>query len=274
MLKSATTMKSTLLAASLALSAFSLNAQATLTNYTADGVELVYSSVSQTTWTKDANLLGTMIANSTDANHNGTVDIIDDIILQSYSLNFTRPDHRVTASDFLSDGKTTWWGAMAFANYLTNIEYAGKAEWVLPIVSNLINNGANVSTTDTNYGYNTSTNGTQFGDELVELFYGELGGTARSAIPDTPTFDNENQQVGYWSSELYDPMSNAWFFDTNIGYQGQYFKFEPYYSVWVVSPGEVDLSAVSAVPEPENAAMMMVGLGLVGAVVRRRKQQA
>ncbi len=51
-----------LLATGLLLSLTTLNAEAALTAYTAAGnTPVVYSSVSDITWTADANLLGTMI---------------------------------------------------------------------------------------------------------------------------------------------------------------------------------------------------------------------
>lgn len=54
----------TLLTAGLLLSLNTLNAQAALTVGTSNGQSVVYSSVSNITWTGDANLLGTLESNN------------------------------------------------------------------------------------------------------------------------------------------------------------------------------------------------------------------
>ncbi|MDP8567582.1 Lcl domain-containing protein [Methylophilus aquaticus] len=244
--------KYTLAAASLALSTFSLNAQATLTGYTSGGQDVVYSSVSDVTWTKDANLLGSMIAADSS--------VISKIVAASTN-NIGSLAYTVSATDFSTTvlGRTSWYGANAFISYLNSINYAGSNQWRLPTVVN------------TTVGFNTPTNGTTAGDELVELFYSELSGTAVSAIPNTATFDNEQSWV-YWSGTEYaDNPISAWSFGTSVGRQRfSDFKNLQYYA-WAVSPGKIP--AVSAVPVP--AAAWLFGSGLVGLVgLRRRKQQA
>jgi hypothetical protein len=251
--------KTTLIAASVALSAFSLNAQAALTSYTSGGQEVVYSSVSNVTWTKDANLLGSMITSQ------GFTTVVNNILSVSPTIsntpNFLSPTGTYSLAssiNFSIDGRVTWFGAMAFINYLNSTNYAGSNQWRLPTVAN------------TSFGTNTATNGTTAGDELTELFYSELGGTANRAIPNTATFDNE-QANAYWSGTEYasDPRG-AWGFFTNGGAQGFDFKNRGYYA-WAVSPGQI--AAPSAVPIP--AAAWLFGSGLVGlAGMRRRKQQA
>lgn len=112
--------KSSFIAVTLALSAFSLSAHATLTSYTVNGTDLVYSSVSDVTWTKDANLLSTWIGTSSDNDSNGTLDIIDAIIAASPTISNTpnfydgyTGTYSLSSSDFSSDGKVSWFGAMA-----------------------------------------------------------------------------------------------------------------------------------------------------------------
>ncbi|MDP8567581.1 Lcl domain-containing protein [Methylophilus aquaticus] len=245
--------KSSLAAATLALSAFSLNAQAALTSYTSGGQDVVYSSVSDVTWTKDANLLGSMIAADSG--------VISKIVAASTN-NYGISGYTVSASDFSAIlGQTTWYGANAFISYLNSINYAGSNQWRLPGVVN------------TSIGTNTATNGTTAGDELVELFYSELSGTANSAIPNTTTFDNE-QAWAYWSGTEYAPIPNyAWNFYNNIGLPDGRKKNSWYYA-WAVTSGQiVSSSTPSAVPIP--AAAWLFGSGLAGlAGLRRRKQQA
>ncbi len=253
MFKSNLNLKSTLVATTLALSAFSMSAQATLTSYTNGGVDLVYSSVSDVTWTKDANLLGTLIANSTDANGNGTKDVIESIVAAGAANGIT-----VTAANFNSNGTTTWLGTLAYVSYLNSISYGGSNQWYLPTVAN------------TTVGYNTATNGTAKGDELVELFYSELNGTANNAIPNTSTFDNEQATV-YWSGTEFAPGHIvAWYFGANRGNLNRNVKNNLMYA-WAVSPGQINTATPSAVPVP--AAAWLFGSGLLGLVgLRRRKQ--
>lgn len=245
--------KAFLISTTLALSAFSLNAQATLTSYTANGKDLVYSSVSNVTWTKDGNLLGTLFASQ------GFNTVVNAIIAASPTIsntpNVINPSgtYSLSANDFSSDGITTWFGALAYVNYLNSINYAGSNKWYLPTVAN------------TTFGFNTATNGIAKGDELPELFYAELGGTAGRNIPNTPTFDNE-QASNYWSGTEYAPdPGSAWGFDTFNGGQSRYGKSLLFYA-WAVSPGQI-----AAVPEPEFGAMLLLGLGMVAFASRRRR---
>ncbi|MDP8568973.1 Lcl domain-containing protein [Methylophilus aquaticus] len=227
-------------------------AHATLTSYTSNGVDVVYSSVSDVTWTKDANLLGSMIASQ------GFSTVVNNILAVSPAIsntpNYFSPTgtYTLTISDFSSNGRVSWFGAMAFINYLNSNNYAGSNQWRLPTVVN------------TAFGYNTATNGTAAGDELVELFSSELGGKEWSNIPDTATFDNEQASV-YWSGAEYARDSRyAYNFDTSIGHQYDDDKSYLFYA-WAVSPGQI-----SAVPAPPAA--WLFGSGLLGvAGFARRK---
>lgn len=244
--------KPTAFAAALLLG--SLNAQAALTSYTNDGVDLVYSSVSDVTWTKDANLFKTMY----DAD-NTLISKIAAVTPSyndpSYGLQ-TISDSSVKSGDYddfnTSNGLVSWWGALAFVNYLNHISYGGSTQWYLPTVAN------------TSIGYTPPTNGTTKGDELPELFYSELGGNVASSIPNTATFDNEQAYV-YWSGTEYAPyLGGAWYFRTNNGFQDVNLKDFRIYA-WAVSPG-----MISSIPEADTTAMLLAGLGVMGAVLRRR----
>src|SRR4030065_719954 len=72
----------------------------------------------------------------------------------------------------------------------------------------------------------------------------------------------------YWFDELYveDP-SYAWtFYGLNFGGRVTNSANSEFYA-WAVRPGDV-----ATIPEPETYAMLLAGLGLVGAAARRRKQ--
>lgn len=233
----------------IALLLSSLNAHATLTSYNREGVDLVYSSVSDVTWTKDANLFKTLY----DAD-NG---LISKIAAVTPSFNdATLGLQTIGESQFnISNGRVNWWGALAFVNYLNHIQYAGSDQWRLPAVAK-----AEVS-------YNPSAvNGTAAGGELPELFYQELGGTAFHAMPDSVSFGQVRTDY-FWSGIEYASSPRlAWNFDTYTGgqyYGNKYLQF----SAWVVSPG-----LVAAVPEADNSAMLLAGLGMMAVVLRRRAE--
>ena len=256
----------------LALGFSSINAQATLTSYTANGVDLVYSSVSDVTWTKDGNLLGSLIAASTDTDGNGYVDVVDAIValtpkIATKQIPCCVPDgiYHLTQSEFSPDGRTTWFGAVAYVNYLNSINYGGSNQWYLPTVENTID------------GYNTNTNGTTKGDELVELYYQELGSKGaydangnlqqNYGIEDRDNkFTNEKSFV-YWSgtpdtsSSYYD----AWVFYTFNGELNT--NSDVFFYTWAVTPGQI-----SPVPGPAAAWLLATGLPIIVAAARRKKQ--
>jgi hypothetical protein len=232
----------TLLAAGVLLSFITFTAEATLTSGTADGKSVVYSSVSNITWTGDANLLGTLQSTL------GYSTAVAAIIAASPTITDSLGSHTVISGDFSSSqlGRATWWGAQAFAGYLNNIDYAGSNQWALPSA------GAYPQ-----FGYNT---GGQFG----QLFYDELGGTAYNPIPDTAYFTNEQAYL-YWLGTESAPLPDtAWSFGTNNGYQHPNDdKGAPWYA-WAVSPGNV-----AAVPEP--GVFWLLGTGLAGWLGLKRR---
>lgn len=225
----------TLLAAGVLLGFTTFTAEATLTPGMADGKSVVYSSVSNITWTGDANLLGTLQSSL------GFSTAVAAIIAASPTITDSLGSHAVTSADFSSSylGQATWWGAQAFVGYLNSIDYAGSNQWDLPSA------GASPQP-----GFN------QTGGQFGQLFYDELGGTANNNLPNTAYFTNE-QIPAYWLGTEYAPAPGlAWNFSTLTGMQGFANMGIPW-PVWAVSPGNV----AAAVPEP--GVVWLFGSGLI-----------
>lgn len=243
-------MYQTLTGLGLLLGVAAFNAHASLTSYVGAGnVDLVYSSVSDVTWTQDANLFMTLY----DADYTLVDKIISGIPNgnEPFGLTYNDPGwgmRTVGQGDFTSNGLLTWWGAKAFIRYLNIINYGDSNQWRLP-TSNAI------------LGYNKTA-----GNELGQLFYSELGGATGRAIPNTPTFDNE-QAYPYLSGTEYAPnLLLAWGLDTYDGNQTVYGKND-YFFVWAVSSGQV-----AAVPMP--SAVWLFGMGLMGLLGLKRRNHA
>jgi hypothetical protein len=260
-----------LLVTCLLLNLTTLTAEATLTPYTSAGQSLVYSSVSDITWTGDANLLGSLI---TSQGYNNVVNAIiaaSPVITDSpnywdgsfgnygsYSGQYT-----LSAADFSSSnlGRTTWFGAQAFTSYLNSINYAGSRLWALPSA------GANPQVGD-------NQTGGQFGqlyyNELNKLAYPGSNGSDYGILGDGSSYTSgtagpfSNAQTSiYWSGTEYAPdLIGAWIFYTSSGYQIGGTKITGFYA-WAVSPGQV-----SAVPVP--GATWLFGAGLVGLLGLKR----
>ena len=238
-------------------------AHAKLTSYTANGTDLVYSSVSDVTWTKDANLLGSMFASQ------GFDTVVNAIIAASPTISNTpnplSPSgiYTLSGDDFSISGRVSWFGAIAFINYLNNINYAGSNQWRLPI---RVTNDA---------GYNVLTNGALVGDEYAELYYNELGSKAYYdlnsqvqagwGIRDLNNFFVNEKTYAYWYGT--EARGSSWYFNMYDGVQSFVAKDEQYYA-WAISPGQI-----TVVPEPESVVMMLAGVGFVGVVLRRRQHK-
>lgn len=264
--------KLSMFATILSLCTVGFNAQAALISYSNAGKDLVYSSVSSVTWTKDANLFKTMVE------ERGFEALVDDIVTVTPSIsntpNYLSPDGNYVLSIFdfnggdISNisGVSTWFGALAFVNYLNHINYAGSNQWQLPVGtsstwSNLIRFGAPP------FGPPVG-NGSIAGDELAELFYLELGGQEQAPLPDTGFFEQEQINAYYWYANESDfsVPSTAWTFWFASGSQHQSEKGEQYfYHAWAITPG-----LISPIPEPDKLALLYCGLACLIAVARRR----
>jgi len=263
-----------LLAAGLLLNLTTLTAEAALAPYSSAGQSLVYSSVSDVTWTGDANLLCSLI---TSQGYNNVVNAIIaaspvitdtpnyyDGSYNNYDGENSRPysgTYSITAGDFSANGLVSWFGAQAFVGYLNTINYAGSQQWALPSA------GANPQG-----GFNQT--GGQFGqlyyNELDALAYPGTNGSDYGILHDGSyeTYGNAGpfanaQTSTYWSGTEYAPSpESTWVFNTDIGVEHTPSKLARLYA-WAVSPGQV-----SAVPVP--GAVWLFGTGLLGLLGLKR----
>lgn len=219
------------------------------------GTGLVYDNVANVTWASDANLFGTMLA--------GNANLVSQIIAavptvhdtpNSYDTPANSGNYNLSAADF--GGNLSWFGAIAWAQYLNSIHYLGHTTWMQP-----------TTYTQTCSGFNCTNS------MLGELFYTGLGGLAGTSITTWHNasyglFTNIQNSMLYWSGTEYAANpSSAWAFGTNDGNQFTFIKGGNSigYS-WVVLPGN---AAASAVPEP--AGLALFGIGVLGLMAGRRR---
>jgi len=260
----------TLRIAGMLLSLTAVNAQASLT-LTDNGLG-VYDSALDATWTRDANLLGTL------ENTYGYSTIVDAIIAAKPVIHNTpngndnggKGVYNLSANDFGVNGQVNWWAAQAYVSYLNSLNngsgYGGSNQWALPTTPD----------SDNSFGYN------QTDSQLGELYYNELNALAYpgtngsnfgilhdgsyNTSSNAGPFSNTKTYV-YWSGTEYaaDPYF-AWAFTTSNGGQGSTSKGNPAYA-WAASPG-----LVSAVPLP--GAAWLFGAGMLGLLGLRRRDHA
>lgn len=256
--------------------------QATLTAYSPAGADLVHlqNGPLDLTLTADGNLLGSLLAGASNP-----VALVSTIIAASggsiadagYGIRTLSTD------DFSPDGRTSYFGARAFINYLNSTSYGGTNQWRLPGITDTGTAGCDFSYSGTDCGYNVA----PASGELARLYYSELGLIAKY---DTDGFPNSGNGYGIFANDggpgsgAVGPFSNvqsnaywmdldhapnpqaAWVFATSDGLQGFESKQEQGYA-WAVTSG-----LVSAVPVPSS--LWLIGSGLIFLARLRRTRSA
>lgn len=150
------------------------------------------------------------------------------------------------------NGAQTWANATAWADSLSTGSGGNTiSDWRLPTMSN--------GSTESGYSVSASSS------EMASLFHSTLGNT--NALTNVGSFQNL-QSTYYWLGTEYAPNTiYAWYFNTFNSRQNATSKNAQLYAL-AVRPGDV----VAQVPEPETYLMLLLGLGLVGAISRRRSR--
>lgn len=193
---------------------------------------------------------------------------VDAVYLYDTTLNVTWLRNANVA------GQMDWNTANLWAtNLVTGSGAAAISDWRLPAMADP-NAVTNWTYGGTNAGYNPDPSSS----EMASLFFNSLGNKAYYdtngnpqagwGLTNTGSFLNL-QSAYYWLGTQYViSPSNAWMFSTSNGGQTDNGNTNQFFAMAVHS-GDVG-SAVTPVPEPETYAMLLAGLGLVGAVARRR----
>ena len=170
--------------------------------------------------------------------------------------------HNLVVGDFdTGNGRMTWWGAMAWAEWLGNEGYGGASDWGLWSALNSDGSGP-CDFYGTGSGCNDS--------DLGHLNYIEGGLTTAQSITTSTERNNHFinlQSFLYWSGTEFAPNPvNAWSFKSTNGSQLNGSKVGLDYG-WAVRSGQV-----AAAPLPATGLLM--ALGLVGIGVGRSRRRA
>lgn len=151
------------------------------------------------------------------------------------------------------NGAMSWDTANTWANSLT---IGGIGGWRLPVVTN-----ASLLVSCSYSGGNCGNNDNPNSSEMAHLNFITLGNT--SSLSNSGNFENF-VNYDYWSGTNGGNPNSAWVMLFRIGHQRYQYKTYQLYAL-AVHDGDV-----APVPEPETYAMLLAGLGLIGAVKRRR----
>ncbi len=237
-------------AAAAAMLALSGAAQSALVNR---GGGMIYDTTANITWLADMNYAYT----------------------SGYAASGVAPGSPGDEHTIYTDGRMGW---AAARNWADNLVYGGFSDWRLPTVNTSDTTCSNIY--DVGPGFGLQYHGFNCtGGELSRLFVAELGnkegesvldqvGDTAEQIASLALFSNVQSYV-YWSGTEYAPDTfNAWYFYSELGYQG---RTDKDYASYAIAVRSGDVAAPTAtVPEPQTLALALMAMG--GAMVARRKR--
>lgn len=176
------------------------------------------------------------------------------------NLTWLKDANLAMSSGYDADGLMTWAEAQVWA---ASLSVGGVSGWRLPTVTPVNGSSFNFDYSEdgsTDSGINIA----GLNSELGHMYYANLGNSAAGGLTNSGPFTNL-QNFAYWSGTANPSYTDeALHFFTAFGDQGSSPQVSEYYG-WAVHSGNV-----AAIPEPQSAALLLTGLGLLA--YRRRQK--
>ena len=169
-----------------------------------------------------------------------------------------------------ANGLMSWSQATSWAS---NLVVGNFSDWRLPGTTDVGNDGCSYvkGGGGLDCGFLPNANSS----EMAHLYYvtlGNLGSTNDQGSPDDATWNTGNfvdmRRNVYWSDLYLPDPTTGWGFSNYFGYQGPY-TLDYLGRAYAVHDGDV---AVSPVPEPASAWLMLCGFAALGTFVSKRRE--